>query len=78
MQWWIKLQAHFRRHYFVSELANWIIKIAVLALIFGVTLWAPLGWAGLAGLVSGLILLAYSDTLLPNYGKDKEDVDNMD
>lgn len=57
----------------VSEFANLLFFLGVGAMIIGVVVWPVLGWTGLALLVLGLVVLAWSDTFLPateDKGKD--------
>ena len=74
MRWWYMFRTTIKRTWFWDEIANWMIKIGVLALIIAVVsmLWW-LGWIGLGLVVGGLILLTHSDNLLAdNSGKDKK------
>lgn len=72
MMWWRKLRARMDRHDFWHGLANALFFLGVGMLILGVALWAPLGWAGLALLGLGLVLLAWSDSFLPVAGEKRE------
>jgi membrane-bound ClpP family serine protease len=57
----------------VSEYANLLFWLGVMMLVFGAVLSIPvLGWSGVGMFVLSLVVLAWSDTFLPDYEAEKE------
>lgn len=76
MLWLRKMRVRADRHDFWYGLANALCGLGVGCLILGVALWAPLGWAGLVLLISGLAVLAWSDSYLPAKKERKEEYES--
>jgi len=72
MVWWKRWKAQLSHHK-ALEFANLLIKLGVVSMIVGVVGVPVIGWVGVALFVTGLVVLCWADSLLPNYDKGKEE-----
>lgn len=57
----------------VSDFANILIALGFIVMFGGLLAWSGLVWLGGGSVILGLVVLAWSDRLLPDYDEGKEE-----